>query len=106
MDDLSLIIKNFKMKRILLCTLGLATILAISCKKDINATQKPLVIGTTVDTLTRDITVATTVTRTTFIEGIVYVRPGVTLTINPGVTLIGKTTACGVAPDLVNLTNN
>lgn len=93
------------MKRILLCALGLA-ILAISCKKDINATQKPLVIGTSVDTLVGDIVVNTTVTRTTFLEGIVYVRPGVTLTINPGVTIIGKTTACGVAPDLVDLTNN
>jgi hypothetical protein len=95
------------MKKILLAACGVATVFAISCKKDINAdVQKPLIIGTTVDTLTGDITVNTTVTRNTFLEGIVYVRPGVTLTINPGVTIFGKTTACGVAPDLTNLKNN
>ena len=95
------------MKKVLFAACGLASMLAISCKKDINAdTQKPLIIGTAVDTLTGDITVNTTVTRNTFLEGIVYVRPGVTLTINPGVTIFGKTTACGVGPDLVNLKNN
>ena len=97
------------MKRILITACGLAAILALSCKKEVTSdTQKPLIISTvtSVDTLRGDILADTTVTRTTFLEGIVYVRPGVTLTINPGVTILGKTTLCGVAPDLVDLTNN
>lgn len=94
------------MKKLFLAVLGIAA-LAASCKKGVDLqVQKPLIVGTTVDTITGDITVNTTLTKNTFIEGIVYVRPGATLTINAGVTMLGKTTACGVLPDLVNLANN
>ncbi|MBC7902324.1 MAG: hypothetical protein H7Y27_02840, partial [Gemmatimonadaceae bacterium] len=96
------------MKKAIIAALGLAAVFATSCKKDYTASEveKPLIIGTTVDTLTGDILVNTVVTRTTFLNGIVYVRPGVTLTINAGVTILGKTTPFGTAPDLLNLTNN
>jgi hypothetical protein len=96
------------MKKFFVAATGLAALFATSCKKDVSTAKvdKELVIGATVDTLTGDITVNTTVTRTTFLNGIVYVRPGVILTINPGVTILGKTTAFGTLPDVNNLTNN
>ncbi len=99
------------MKKIFLAAFSLsaATLMFSSCKKDLVKSDemvKPLVIGASVDTLSGDITVNTTVTRNTFLQGIVYVSPGVTLTINSGVTIIGKTTAFGTVPDLVNLANN
>jgi hypothetical protein len=103
------------MKKIMYGVFGLSLLLA-SCKKEkelasesngrtiFGTEEKPLVIGATVDTLIGDITVNTTVTRTTVLKGIVYVRPGVTLTVNPGVVIIGS--AGPVLPDLVNLANN
>ena len=95
------------MKKFIYSALGLAVIFATSCKKNLDQdAQKPLVIGATVDTLRGDITVNTTVTKNTFLEGIVYVRPGVTLTINAGVTIFGKTTAFGVAPNPAVLADN
>jgi hypothetical protein len=96
------------MKRILLAAVGITVLLATACKKDVATSdvQRELVPGAAVDTIVGDITVNTTLTKTTYIKGIVYVAPGATLTIQPGVTMIGKTTAFGVAPDLVNLENN
>ncbi len=97
------------MKKILFAAFGFAAIFASSCKKsaDLKAdVEKPLITGVTLDTLRGDITTNTTVTKNTFLDGIVYVRPNVTLTINPGITIYGRTTAFGTAPDLVNLENN
>lgn len=95
------------MKKVLFAALGFAAVLT-SCKKVDQKTdlQKPLIVGATLDTLRGDILVNTTVTKNTFLDGIVYVRPGVTLTVNAGITIYGKTTAFGTTPDLVNLTNN
>ena len=101
------------MKKIIYATFGLAAILASSCKKE--ATPKitdlngklgtsELVTGAGVDTLKGSITVNTTVTRKTILKGLVYVNAGVTLTINPGVTIVGS--AGPVVPDTVNLENN
>ena len=91
------------MKRLFIAAIGLTAIVS-SCKKNQADAdfQKPLVPGATVDTLIGDITVNTTVTKTTYLKGIVYVRPGVTLTVNAGVTIKGSP---GVI-DLVNLENN
>ncbi|MEO6230480.1 MAG: hypothetical protein ABJB11_13005 [Ferruginibacter sp.] len=95
------------MKKVLFAALGFAAVFA-SCKKvdqkiDV---QKPLISGVTLDTLRGDILVNTTVTKNSFLDGIVYVRPGVTLTVNPGITIYGKTTPFGTPPDLVDLSNN
>jgi hypothetical protein len=92
------------MKKILLAAIGLTAIIS-SCKKnDLTNVDKPLTIGSTQDTLRGTISVNTTVTRTTILQGLVYVAPGVTLTVNPGVTIKGST---GPAiPDTVNLENN
>ncbi|MBC7913003.1 MAG: hypothetical protein H7Y07_02670 [Pyrinomonadaceae bacterium] len=85
------------MKKVFVAALGAAIVFASSCKKDsqdsvdsLGSNQKELVVTATVDTLKGDITVNTTVTKTTFLRGIVYVKPGVTLTVNPGVTIKGQ----------------
>ncbi len=80
------------MKKFLYSALGLALIFASSCKKDNFNAQKELISGgaSGVDTLVGEISVNTTVTRTTYLEGVVYVKPGVTLTVNAGVTIKGS----------------
>jgi hypothetical protein len=79
------------MKKIALPLMCLAVAFASSCKKDLNEkTQKPFVAGVTVDTIVGDITVNTTLSRDTYIKGMVYVNPGATLTINAGVKMIGS----------------
>lgn len=94
------------MKKIIYGAIGIAALFTASCKKDL-ATQdleKPLIIGATVDTLQGNITVNTTLTKTTYLNGIVFVDSLVTLTVNPGVTIKGS---LGQAvPDLINLENN
>lgn len=94
------------MKKLIYAAMGLAVAFATSCKKDIDSSdeQKPLVIGASVDTLVGEITVNTTVTRETYLKGIVFVKPGVTLTVNAGVTIKGS--LGGITPDLVNFENN
>lgn len=93
------------MKKIALAAVGLAAILVSSCKKDIESSaQKDLVPGTTVDTLRGEVTVNTTLTKKTYLQGLVYVKPGVTLTVNPGVTIVGSPGPA--VPDTVNLENN
>lgn len=86
--------------------MGVAIIFASSCKKDGFTAQKELVSGgaSGVDTLVGSITHDTTVVRTTYLKGIVYVDSGVTLRINAGVTIIGSPGS--TAPDTVNLANN
>lgn len=100
------------MKKLFFVVMGSAVIFASSCKKDKSVsnleadTLKELINGgaSGVDTLVGEITVNTTVTRTTYLKGIVFVNPGVTLTINAGVTIKGS--QGGAAPDLINLSNN
>jgi hypothetical protein len=98
--------KNKKMKRIFLGALGVAALFTVSCKKDLISedVQKPLIIGATVDTLVGTISVNTTLTKTTYLQGIVFVDSLVTLTVNPGVTIKGS--LGGAVPDLVNFANN
>ena len=93
------------MKQLILSVMGLA-LLATSCKKESSdyTLDKELVPGATVDTLVGDITFNTTVSKTTYLKGIVYVRPGVTLTVNPGVTIKGSLGPG--SPDLSNQANN
>jgi hypothetical protein len=103
------------MKKIMYGVFGLAVLFA-SCKKEkefasesngrtiFGTEEKPLIVTGTVDTLVGDITVNTTVTKTTYLKGIVYVRPGVTLTVNPGITIIGSPGS--VVPNLVDLSDN
>ncbi len=92
------------MKKIILAAMGLTALIS-SCKKnDLGNIEKPLSIGALQDTLRGTISVNTTVTKKTILLGLVYVSPGVTLTVNPGVTIMGST---GPAiPDTVNLENN
>lgn len=99
------------MKKIIYSALGLATValIAISCKKDLDKTvEKPYipVAGAVLDTLVGEITVNTTVTENTYLYGLVYVKPGVTLTINPGVTIYGSVNTNGGAFDPVNAYKN
>lgn len=87
---------------------GLAAILASSCTKNYDEkaanTQKDLTAGPVLDTLYGTVSTNLTLTRNTYLDGIVYVSAGVTLTVNPGVTIIGST---GPAiPDTVNIRNN
>ncbi len=89
------------MKKALYAAVGMAVIFASSCKKDsteqtLGSNFKPLVVGATVDTLVGDITVNTTLTRTTYLNGLVHVKPGVTLTVNAGVTVKGSLGTSGV----------
>jgi hypothetical protein len=97
------------MKKILFASLGIAAIVAVSCKKDIekNDVQKAGAATTASNvTLQGDILVNTTVggnnNDTVTLKGIVYVRPNVTLTILPGTIVVGSD---GVI-DLINLQNN
>jgi hypothetical protein len=94
------------MKKLILGAMGAAALFAVSCKKDIkvDSLEKPLIPGATVDTLVGNITVNTTLTKTTYLRGIVFVDSLVTLTVNPGVTIIGSPGAA--TPDLNNLSNN
>jgi len=94
------------MKKLIFAFMGVAIIFASSCKKDGFTAKKELVSGgaSGVDTLVGSITHDTTVVRTTYLKGIVYVATGVTLRINAGVTIIGSPGS--VAPDTVNLANN
>src|SRR5258708_17889321 len=97
------------MKKVIFGALGLAVITIASCKKDnfVPANlQKQLILSGTSDpdTLWGTVDSNLTLTRTTYLDGIVYVSPGVTLTVNAGVTIIG---APGPAiPDTVNIRNN
>lgn len=93
------------MKKIVLGAMGLAALFATSCSKNVDvAAEKPLIPGATVDTLVGHITANTTLTKTTYLKGIVFVDTLVTLTVNPGITIIGSPGA--VAPDLIDLSNN
>ncbi len=94
------------MKKYLLGALGIAALFTVSCKKDLieNDVQKPFIPGVSVDTLVGNISSNVTLTRTTYLKGIVLVDSLVTLTVNPGVTIIGS--AGGIVPDLVNFENN
>ncbi len=94
------------MKKIFLGALGVAALFTVSCKKDLISedVQKPLIVGATVDTLVGTISVNTTLTKTTYLKGIVFVDTLVTLTVNPGVTIKGS--IGGAVPDLVNLDLN
>src|SRR5262245_19760149 len=101
------------MKKIILGSLGLALLFA-SCRKDklveekdpIFGTKKPLIHipGAVRDTLVGEITVNETVTEDTYLKGIVYVKPGITLTINAGVTIYGSNGP--VVPNLNDLSQN
>ena len=94
------------MKKLIFVMLGAVALFASSCKKDNFNSRKELISGgvSGVDTLVGVITHDTTVVRTTYLKGIVYVAPNVTLRINAGVTIIGSPGA--VAPDTINLANN
>lgn len=82
------------MKKIILAPLISVLFLMVivsSCKKDASDPRKELIFGSSgVDTLRDSVTFNTTVTRTTYLQGTVYVKSGVTLTINPGVTITGS----------------
>ncbi len=94
------------MKKIIYLALG-ATMLVASCKKNDFKSDKELIPSGNPairDTLALEVTVNTTVTKDTYLDGIVYVKPGVTLTINPGVKIFGSN---GPAiPDTTNPRNN
>jgi hypothetical protein len=95
------------MKKLMLATMSVAVIFATSCRKDSALTEKKELVpsGTAApDTLVGEVTVNSTVTRATYIKGIVYVKPNVTLTVNAGVTITGS--LGGATFDLVNLANN
>lgn len=102
------------MKKVILGAMGLAMLFA-SCKKEkvtadngttLFGTQKPLIVGvgSIRDTLVGEITVNTTVDDNTYLKGIVYVKPGVTLTVNAGVTIFGSNGP--VTPNLTDLSQN
>ncbi len=100
-----LTIKTNKMKKIIYATVGALALFATSCKKEnLDQGQKELVVSGVVDTLKGDITVNTTVTKTTYLKGLVYVKPGVTLTVNAGVSIKGS--LGDIQIDGVNLENN
>jgi hypothetical protein len=94
------------MKKLIFAFMGVAVIFASSCKKDGFHETKELVSGgaSGVDTLVGTVSHDTTVVRTTYLKGIVYVAPGATLRINAGVTIKGS--PGGIAPDTINLANN
>ena len=102
------IIKTYNkpfMKKIIYAALCVATLFATSCKKEVlEQGQKELVVSGVVDTLKGNITVNTTVTKTTYLKGLVYIKPGVTLKVNPGVTIKGSNG--GATFNLTNLENN
>nr|MBA4166171.1 hypothetical protein [Chitinophagaceae bacterium] len=93
------------MKKIVIAAFGLAVVFVSSCKKDVvSDVQKNLVSGSLVDTLRGEITVNTTLTKKTYLQGLVYVKPGVTLTVPAGLTIVGSEGPA--VPDTVNLENN
>jgi hypothetical protein len=103
------------MKRLIYSAMSIAILFAVSCKKEktlsssgrtLFGTEKPYISvpGAVRDTLVGEITVNSTVTEDTYLQGIVYVKPGVTLTVNPGVTIYGSQ-GPGVF-DPANLANN
>lgn len=95
------------MKKIIYWALGTTVVFIAACKKDnFNQQEKELIVSgsSAPDTLAGEITVNTTVNKTTFLDGLVYVKPGVTLTVLPGVTIIGANGP--IIPDTVNLRNN
>jgi hypothetical protein len=98
------------MKKIIYVAMGLAIVIAVACKKNMDSTEKPLITtGPVLDTLVGTISVNSTVTRNCYLFGLVYVAPGVTLTINPGVTIYGSQstiTTPGTIFDSVNLFKN
>ena len=78
------------MKKFLYVATGLAMIVAVACKKNLDV-EKPLIGGgSNLDTLVGTISANTTVTKDVYLYGWVYVSPGVTLTINPGVKVYGS----------------
>ena len=96
------------MKKSLFALMGIAAIFASSCTKNFDQSaqpsQKDLTSGPALDTLFGTVSSNLTLTRNTYLDGLVYVSAGVTLTINPGVTVIGATGP--VIPDTVNIRNN
>lgn len=93
------------MKKIIFAAMGLTALVVSSCQKNMDKIAvKELVPGATVDTLRGEVTVNTTLTKKTYLQGIVYVKPGVTLTVSPGVTIVGSPGPA--VPDTVNLENN
>jgi hypothetical protein len=100
------------MKKLFYVIMGGAFVVASSCKKDVSGDldkSGPNAPAATV-TLTGVITAGTVPTinpgDAVFIDGIVYLDSLATLTIPAGTVVTGKTTACGVLPDLINLANN
>lgn len=97
------------MKKLLIAAASVAALFTVSCQKDVTnkSLRQELVSGGTsgVDTLVGVITVNSTVTRTTYLKGVVFVAPGVTLRINPGVTIIGSSQT-GAGLDSVHYENN
>jgi hypothetical protein len=100
------------MKKLFYVVMGGAFIVASSCKKDVsgNLDKSAPNAPTATVTLTGIITAATVPTinpgDAVFLDGIVYLDSLATLTIPAGTVITGKTTACGVNPDLTNLANN
>ena len=96
------------MKKTLFALAGVAAIFATSCTKNFDQSAQPatkeLTSGSALDTLYGTVATNLTLTRNTYLDGIVYVSAGVTLTVNPGVTIIGSTGP--VIPDTVNIRNN
>jgi hypothetical protein len=98
------------MKKLFYVIMVGAIVVASSCKKDVSGDLEksgPNAPAITV-TLTGNISVAPVINAgdNVFLDGIVYVDPGVTLTIPAGTIVTGKTTACGASFDLINLANN
>ncbi len=82
--------------------MAFAIIFASSCKKNLDETHKSFQSPTVVlDTLQGVITANRTVSTNAYIFGIVYVRPGVTLTINPGVTVYGSQSTVVPGPSVI-----
>ena len=81
--------------------LSLFIVFAISCNKDIgeNHIVKQLTPTSVQSILVGSIAVNTTITNNSTLQGVVFVEPGVTLTINPGVTI----TCSDAAPSQVTL---
>src|SRR5215831_11402810 len=95
------------MKKALFAVVAAATIFAVSCKKNFDRMaghEKKLTQTLAIDTLVTEVTSDSTISTKTFVRGIVYVRPGVTLTINAGDTLIFSNGP--IVPDTINLKNN
>ena len=95
------------MKKILFALISGAVVCTISCSKNVDLSEptlKDVISGPTVDTLFGTISTNLTLTRTSYLSGTVHVAAGVTLTINPGVTIIGSTGP--IIPDTVNIRNS